>query len=111
VAVVDAWYWLLDHAEEPFARVPLPDGESLSRRRVDTFEGKLAWVAGEPKTALLASTSEQQEAMLASPLAIPSGARCPSASLRRYTSAGTPNGLRSSASGCASARTASAIPV
>jgi peptidoglycan/xylan/chitin deacetylase (PgdA/CDA1 family) len=64
VAVVDAWYWLLDHAEEPFARVPMPDGGAF-HGRVDTFEGKLAWVAGEPKAALLASTSEQQEAMLA----------------------------------------------
>jgi peptidoglycan/xylan/chitin deacetylase (PgdA/CDA1 family) len=63
VAVVDAWYWLLDHAAERIARVPTPDGgEHVGR--VDTVAGKAAWVGGAPKAALLAATLEQQAAMV-----------------------------------------------
>lgn len=64
VAVVDAWYWLLDHAEARIARIPLPNGGEL-HGRIDTLEGKRAWVAGEPKAALLAATSAHQAVMLA----------------------------------------------
>jgi peptidoglycan/xylan/chitin deacetylase (PgdA/CDA1 family) len=64
VAMVDAWYWLLDHAVDRAARVPLPDGGEY-RGRIDTHEGKLAWVGGEPKAALLAATDAQQAAMIA----------------------------------------------
>jgi len=64
VAVVDAWYWLLDHAEKPSARVPMPDGGEREGR-IDTPEGKSRWVAGEPKAALLAATPAQQVAMVA----------------------------------------------
>lgn len=62
-AVVDAWYWLLDHATERIARVPLPGG-AVYRGRVDAYESKAAWVGGEPKTALLAATAPQQAAMV-----------------------------------------------
>jgi hypothetical protein len=62
--MVDAWYWLLDHAVDRAARVPLPDGGEY-RGRIDTHEGKLAWVGGEPKAALLAATDAQQAAMIA----------------------------------------------
>jgi peptidoglycan/xylan/chitin deacetylase (PgdA/CDA1 family) len=64
VAAVDAWYWLLDHAVERTAQVPLPDGGAYCGR-VDTPEGKAAWVGGEPKAALLAGTGAQQAAMIA----------------------------------------------
>jgi peptidoglycan/xylan/chitin deacetylase (PgdA/CDA1 family) len=64
VAVVDAWYWLLDHAVERVARVPLPGGGEY-RGRIDTHDGKAAWVEGEPKAALLAATDAQQAAMIA----------------------------------------------
>ncbi|MEZ4473413.1 MAG: polysaccharide deacetylase family protein [bacterium] len=64
VSVVDAWYWLLDHARSPLARVPLPGGGEF-RGRTDTLPGKQAWVMGEPKAALLAATPGQQQAMLA----------------------------------------------
>jgi peptidoglycan/xylan/chitin deacetylase (PgdA/CDA1 family) len=64
VAVVDAWYWLLDRSVERVARVPLPGG-GVYRGRIDTYEGKTAWVGGEPKTALLAATDAQQAAMIA----------------------------------------------
>jgi peptidoglycan/xylan/chitin deacetylase (PgdA/CDA1 family) len=63
VAAVDAWYWLLDHAVERVARVPLPGGGAY-RGRVDTSEGKAAWVGGEPKSALLASMGGQQATMI-----------------------------------------------
>jgi peptidoglycan/xylan/chitin deacetylase (PgdA/CDA1 family) len=63
VAIVDAWYWLLDHAVERVARVPLPGGGE-HRGRIDTYEGKAAWVGGEPKAALLAATVAQQAAMI-----------------------------------------------
>lgn len=63
VAIVDAWYWLLDHAAERVARVPLPEG-GVYRGRVDTLQGKLAWVSGEPKAALLASRAPQQATMI-----------------------------------------------
>jgi peptidoglycan/xylan/chitin deacetylase (PgdA/CDA1 family) len=64
VAVVDAWYWLLDHANERTARVRLPDGGEL-RGRIDTHDGKAAWIGGEPKAALLAASEAQQAAMIA----------------------------------------------
>ncbi|MCB9662810.1 MAG: polysaccharide deacetylase family protein [Alphaproteobacteria bacterium] len=64
VAVVDAWYWLLDHAAGRVARVPLPGGGE-HRGRVDTYECKTAWVEGEPKARLLAATPAQQAAMVA----------------------------------------------
>jgi peptidoglycan/xylan/chitin deacetylase (PgdA/CDA1 family) len=63
VAAVDAWYWLLDHAEERQARVPLPQGGE-HRGRIDTHEGKAAWVGGEPKARFLAATHDQQAVML-----------------------------------------------
>ena len=63
VAAVDAWYWLLDHAGERLARVPLPGGKEY-RGRIDTYEGKCAWVGGEPKAALLSASAAQQVAML-----------------------------------------------
>ncbi len=63
VAVVDAWYWLLDHAVERVAWVPLPGGGEYEGR-IDTYEGKAAWVGGEPKAALLAATAPQQAAMI-----------------------------------------------
>ncbi|HMX09074.1 MAG TPA: polysaccharide deacetylase family protein [Microthrixaceae bacterium] len=64
VAVVDAWYWLLDHAVERAVRVQRPDGGEF-RGLIDTYEGKAAWVGGEPKAALLAATDAQQAAMIA----------------------------------------------
>lgn len=63
VAAVDAWYWLLDHANEGVARVPLPHGGTY-QGRIDTYEGKANWVAGEPKATLLAATAPQQAAMI-----------------------------------------------
>ena len=63
VAVVDAWYWLLDHAIERVAKVLLPDG-GRHQGRIDSVEAKGAWVGGEPKAALLAATPQQQTAML-----------------------------------------------
>lgn len=63
VAVVDAWYWLLDHAVERVAQVPLPGG-GVYRGRIDTYVGKASWVRGEPKAALLAATGKQQAAMI-----------------------------------------------
>lgn len=65
VAFVDAWYWLLDHAEQGAAYVPMPDG-GVYRGRVDTPAGKADWVGGEPKAAMLAATPAQRTAMLAS---------------------------------------------
>ena len=59
VAPVDAWYWLLDHARNGTARVGSYEG------RVDTLEGKRAWVTGEPKAAYLDASPEEQQAMLA----------------------------------------------
>jgi peptidoglycan/xylan/chitin deacetylase (PgdA/CDA1 family) len=64
VAVVDAWYWVLDHATEREARVSLPNGGEF-RSPVDTLAGKRAWVGGDPKAALLAATARQQAAMIA----------------------------------------------
>jgi peptidoglycan/xylan/chitin deacetylase (PgdA/CDA1 family) len=63
VAVVDAWYWLLDHAERGSASVPLSGGGTFDGR-IDTAEGKAAWVGGRPKSALLAATPEDQRTML-----------------------------------------------
>ncbi len=63
VGVVDAWYWLLDHAQRPAAACPLPDGTTYDGR-VDTIEGKRAWVMGPAKAALLAATGPDQAAML-----------------------------------------------
>lgn len=64
VAIVDAWYWLLDHAEARVARVPMPDGDEF-RGRIDTLEGKREWVTGEPKRVLLGATAVQQAGMVA----------------------------------------------
>ncbi len=64
VAVVDAWYWLLDHAVDRVGEVPLPRGE-VHRGPVDTLAGKADWVAGAPKAALLAATAEHQAVMIA----------------------------------------------
>lgn len=63
VAVVDAWYWLLDHSRRDVATVPMPDGSSF-RGRLDTVDSKAAWVSGVPKAALLAATPEHQRRML-----------------------------------------------
>jgi peptidoglycan/xylan/chitin deacetylase (PgdA/CDA1 family) len=62
-ALVDAWYWSLDHATERVAQVPLPGGRTY-RGRLDSLEAKTAWVVGEPKAALLGGTPAQQAAML-----------------------------------------------
>lgn len=64
VGVVDAWYWLLDHAERPAAALTLPDGNTFGGR-VDTIDGKRAWVVGPAKAALLAAAGPDQTAMLA----------------------------------------------
>lgn len=64
VAIVDAWYWVLDHAESPAATVALPGGEKF-RDRLDTYDGKAAWVMGPPKAALLAASPADQRRMLA----------------------------------------------
>lgn len=63
VAVVDAWYWLLDHANRRKAEVPLPDGARFLGR-LDTLEDKTAWITGRPKHALLDATPAQQQQML-----------------------------------------------
>ena len=63
VAVVDAWYWLLDHAVRPEVLVPLPKG-GVYRGRVDTLEGKAEWVGGVPKQALLAENTAGQQRMI-----------------------------------------------
>jgi peptidoglycan/xylan/chitin deacetylase (PgdA/CDA1 family) len=76
VAAVDAWYWLLDHAERGAACVPLPNGDAF-RGRFDTAEGKAAWVGGHPKAALLAASPADQRRMLDA-LAESSGAALPS---------------------------------
>lgn len=64
VAGVDAWYWLLDHAEHPSPVVHAPDGSAL-RGRIDSTNGKHAWVSGAPKAAFLAATPGVQATMLA----------------------------------------------
>ncbi len=58
-AVVDAWYWLLDHARKPEVMLSLAGGTVLSGR-IDQLEHKRAWVRGAPKAALLASTWTDQ---------------------------------------------------
>lgn len=63
VAATDAWYWLLDHAVERVARVELPDGRAYAGR-IDTTEGKAAWVSGEVKTALINATASEQAQMV-----------------------------------------------
>lgn len=63
VAAVDAWYWLLDHARSPVATVPMPDGGSYVGR-LDTLDGKAAWVCGLPKAALVAQSARGQRQML-----------------------------------------------
>ncbi len=63
MAVVDAWDWLLDHAEASTTTAPTPDGGAF-RGRLDTPDGKAAWVGGAPKAALLAATPEHQRLML-----------------------------------------------
>ncbi len=72
VAVVDAWYWLLDHATRGIASVPLPGGATY-RERLDTFDGKRAWVGGSPKAALLSASREDQRRMID---ALAEGAGC-----------------------------------
>lgn len=63
VAAVDAWYWLLDHSTRVRAAIPMPDG-SIFRGRLDTLHGKLAWITGPPKTALLDGEPTEQRQML-----------------------------------------------
>ncbi|MBX3269720.1 MAG: polysaccharide deacetylase family protein [Sandaracinaceae bacterium] len=63
VAVVDAWYWTLDHAQRPELRVRLPGGNAFVAR-CDTREAKLAWVVGSAKRALLGASAADQAAML-----------------------------------------------
>lgn len=63
VAVVDAWYWLLDHAQRPVGKVPLPDGTPFVGK-LDSLEAKTAWVSGAPKRALLAADRAHQAVML-----------------------------------------------
>lgn len=65
LAPVDAWYWLLDHAERAEAAVPMPGG-GVYRGRVNTLEGKAAWVTGPPKAAMLAATPIERARMLES---------------------------------------------
>lgn len=75
VALVDAWYWLLDHAERTAARVPLPSG-GVFACPVDTLEGKTAWVCGPPKRALLDAPPDHQRRMVDA-LATSTGAALP----------------------------------
>ncbi len=62
-SVVDAWYWLLDHARQPEVSLFLPDGSKLTGR-LDRLEHKRAWVWGTPKAALLASSWSDQWALI-----------------------------------------------
>lgn len=75
VALVDAWYWLLDHAKRPNARIPLPSG-GVFAGPVDTLEGKTTWVCGPPKRALLEAPRAHQHRMLEA-LAASTGATLP----------------------------------
>lgn len=61
VAPVDAWYDLLDRARRPVGRIST--GVETYEGRVDTLDGKLAWVTGPPKRAYLNATPEQQTRM------------------------------------------------
>lgn len=63
LAPVDAWYWLLDHAERSEAAVPMPGG-GVFRGRVDSLEGKTTWVAGPPKAAMLAASVAERGLMV-----------------------------------------------
>jgi peptidoglycan/xylan/chitin deacetylase (PgdA/CDA1 family) len=63
LASVDAWYWLLDHAERAEATVPMPDG-GVYRGRVDSMAGKEAWVTGRPKAAMLAAGQAKRGRMM-----------------------------------------------
>lgn len=63
LAPVDAWYWLLDHAERGDAAVPMPGG-GVYRGRVDSLKGKDAWVTGPPKAAMLAAGQAERGRML-----------------------------------------------
>lgn len=63
VAVVDAWYWLLDHARRPVASVELPDGR-VFRGRLDTESSKREWITGTPKQALLRASPVAQQQLL-----------------------------------------------
>lgn len=65
VAAVDAWYWLLNHAKEPTASVPMPDGSTF-QGRIDSLKGKTIWVNGTPKRALLKVDPLQQTKMIES---------------------------------------------
>ncbi len=62
-AVVDAWYWLLDHAQQPIASIHLPDGREF-RRRLDNLKDKNWWILGTAKQALLEATPTVQAEML-----------------------------------------------
>lgn len=59
VAVVDAWYWLLDHARTARVSLRLPDG-TVFNGRVDTVDGKQEFVVGRPKVALLQAVVSSQ---------------------------------------------------
>ena len=63
LAPVDAWYWLLDHAERAEAAVPMPNG-GVYRGRVDSMAGKEAWVTGPPKAAMLAAGQADRGRMM-----------------------------------------------
>lgn len=63
LAPVDAWYWLLDHAEHAEAAVPMPNG-GVYRGRVDSMAGKEVWVTGPPKAAMLAAAPTERGRML-----------------------------------------------
>ena len=60
-APVDAWYDLLDRAERPAAVVSV-NGHQYEGR-VDTLDGKKAWVMGAPKRAYLEAPPETQQRM------------------------------------------------
>ncbi len=62
-AIVDAWYWLLDHAERGIASVSMPGGDTF-HGRIDTAAGKASWVGGPPKARLLGATPAEQRWML-----------------------------------------------
>jgi peptidoglycan/xylan/chitin deacetylase (PgdA/CDA1 family) len=81
VAAVDAWYWLLDNARRPMARVELPDGCIFSAR-LDSEAGKREWVIGTPKHALLGASPAAQQRLL-SALAGALGVALPSDLARR----------------------------
>ena len=64
VAVVDGWYWLLDNARRPEARVELPNG-CVFRGRLDSEVSKQDWITGAPKRALLSAPPAAQQHLFA----------------------------------------------